>query len=176
MERFFESSLGTALAKRLEAKGALSFHLISDFLILSKSSSQSKLCVLDCLTGARVVVNKFPFTIGSNQASDLRMSEPGCLGVLCLVSARANDQVSVHLSESMMVDGVVSHSLLCGEGESSLSKRNFAKRGGTPAKDPHWFCLGREEEERMFRHGSQGTGIDLDASCVLFDEAKQASI
>ena len=85
--------------------------------MLSKSSSQSKLCVLDCLTGARAVVNKYPFTIGSTQASDLRMTVPGCPPVLCLISSGANNQASVHLSEPMVVDGVSSQSLLCGEGE-----------------------------------------------------------
>ena len=116
-ERFSKSSLGTALTKRLEAKGALPIHQISDFLMFPKSSSQSRLCVLDCLTGARAVVNKYPFTIGSNQARDLQLTANGAPGILCLVKEEPNQQVSVTLSRPMVVDGVSSETLLCGVGE-----------------------------------------------------------
>lgn len=78
-----------------------------------KSPSQSKLCVLDCVTGARSVVT----SIGSTQASNLRMWEPGCPAGFWLVSAGAKDQASVELSDLMVVDGVTSQVLLCGVGE-----------------------------------------------------------
>lgn len=56
-------------------------------------------------------------SIGSNQASNLRMWEPGRPGGFWLVSAGAKDQVSVEPSDLMVVDGVTSQVLLCGEGE-----------------------------------------------------------
>ena len=85
----------------------------------SNNSSQFKICVLDSLTGARAVVDRFAFIIGFNQSSDLRMSESGRLGMSCLVSAGAHNQASVHLPEPMVADGVCSRSLLSHGGEEN---------------------------------------------------------
>jgi hypothetical protein len=50
-----------------------------------KLKSFSKLCILDCLTGARSVVEKTPFTIGSNAAADFRLEGGVCPPVVCTI-------------------------------------------------------------------------------------------
>ena len=98
------------------------------------------MCGLDSLTGARAVVNRFAYIIGFNQSSDLRMSEAGRLGMLCLVSAGAHNQALVHLSEPMAADGVCSGSLLSHGGEETTA---------AVASAVHTFRLTADLKQRM---------------------------
>ncbi|TDU81828.1 hypothetical protein EI77_01138 [Prosthecobacter fusiformis] len=69
-----------------------------------KPKSFSKLCILDCLTGARIVVEKTPFTIGANAAADFRLIQGTCPPVVCTI---VGDRLmyEVKMQSQGLVDG-----------------------------------------------------------------------
>lgn len=57
----------------------------------SKSTGVApRVCVVDCVTGSRAIVEKLPFTIGSGEAADFRVSGSRCPEVLCTLHQKGD--------------------------------------------------------------------------------------
>lgn len=68
------------------------------------------LCILDCLSGERVVVQKSPFVIGTLPSSDLQLSAPSSPQVLCTI---VQDGGGFHVSfgDQVLLNGASSRSV-----------------------------------------------------------------
>lgn len=75
--------------------------------------TSSALCVLDCLSGARTVVAKSPFIIGSAASADMRVSPAKCPPVLCSVERMGSAyEVKINPNYRAIVDGAPSDKFL----------------------------------------------------------------
>lgn len=81
-----------------------------------KAHAASTLCILDCLSGERLAVQKSPFVIGSLPSSDLRLTSPLSPQVLCTI---IHDEKGFHVSfaDQVLLDGSPAQSLRTMPGE-----------------------------------------------------------
>jgi len=86
--------------------------------MISAPKSEPMLCILDCISGKKIVVSRTPFVVGSNSAADLRLDPHSCPPVLCTIVAH-NGGYDVRFSSSApaIVDGVSSESFTSGPDE-----------------------------------------------------------
>ncbi|MGV3662958.1 MAG: FHA domain-containing protein [Prosthecobacter sp.] len=81
-----------------------------------KQRADSCLCILDCVSGARVAVQKSPFVIGSLPSSDLRLSSPSSPQVLCTI-IREGGTYQISLASEVLLNGAPSDSFQSAAGE-----------------------------------------------------------
>lgn len=83
-----------------------------------KPKTEFRLCILDCLSGARSAVIKTPFVIGSNSAADFRLDPHSCPPILCTISSRNGGyEVQLGSNSTAIIDGVAADSFKCAPGE-----------------------------------------------------------
>lgn len=99
--------------------------------------ADSYLCLLDCLSGERVAVEKSPFVIGALPSSDLRLTSPSAPQVLCTIIQEGGGW-HVSFADSVLLNGApctAFHSMpeeehsVVGRG-CMLAFKNTPKKGG----------------------------------------------
>ncbi len=81
-----------------------------------KPRAESALCILDCLSGERVVVRKSPFVIGSLPSSDLRLISPSAPQVLCTITHEGG-KYEVEAASQVLLNGSPAESFRSVAGE-----------------------------------------------------------
>ncbi len=81
---------------------------------MSKNPRTSNaLCVLDCLSGARTVVAKSPFVVGSASSADMRIHSPKCPPVLCSIELMGSAyEVKINPNFRAIVNGSANDRIL----------------------------------------------------------------
>lgn len=74
------------------------------------------LCILDCLSGERVAVQKSPFVIGSLPSSDLRLTTPSAPQVLCTIIWGGGGW-HVSFADKVLLNGTPSEAFCSAAGE-----------------------------------------------------------
>lgn len=126
---------------------------------MSKSlKTSSLLCILDCLSGARAVVAKSPFIIGSAPNADFRISHATCPPVLCSVDTQGSAyEVKINPNFHAIVDGSASDRIVIErDQEHSLAVNNqlFTFRHfqgyeawGKKNDSPAWYVYDRHTQK-----------------------------
>ncbi|WP_294224358.1 hypothetical protein [Prosthecobacter sp.] len=77
----------------------------------TRPKTEYRLCILDCVSGKRAVVNKTPFVVGSNAAADFRLDPQSCPPVLCIITTNGGvHDVRFNASSKAIIDGVAADS------------------------------------------------------------------
>lgn len=69
-----------------------------------KTRAESSLCILDCVSGERAVVNKSPFIIGALPSADFRLTSASAPQVLCTI-LKTGGQYEGRLDSTVILNG-----------------------------------------------------------------------
>lgn len=115
-------------------------------------TSESCLCVLDCITGKRAVVNDSSFVIGSGPDSHMRLASAKCPPVLCQVTKRDNVSELVFSCPSI-IDGSEADSFraVAGEEHTVVAGGQILAFKHTNRSDL-WMSLGSDTGWNVYDH------------------------
>jgi len=119
-----------------------------------KPKTESRLCILDCVSGRRAVVTRTPFVIGSNSAVDFRLDPQSCPPVLCIITMNGDVcDVRFNASSKAVIDGVAAdsfssrpgeeHSFVCHGQMLAFKHANEAQPWERTAGAPAWNIYDR---------------------------------
>lgn len=120
--------------------------------------TSSLLCVLDCLSGSRVVVTKSPFIIGSAASADMRIANATCPPVLCSIETVGGAyEVKINPNFHAVVDGAPSDKILIERDQEhsvAVCGQLFAFRHiqgheawGRKSSPPAWYVYDRQNQQ-----------------------------
>lgn len=129
--------------------------------------ADSYLCILDCLSGERAVVQKSPFVIGSLPSADFRLSAPSAPQVLCTIM-REGGRFEISLVAPAIVNGSASngfhskggdeHSLVATGGLLALKHTNQPEAWLNQGQGMSWNVYDSAIHDWMGPFGTQQLG------------------